>query len=471
MSYITAFRRDGRSASHIGHPGESLSEAAPPLSPPATDLPPRRRGGVALLTVANYGAQATRLIFSVVIAQVFGPVGRGAVALMTVLDEASSVVLTVGVPPAAGYRAKTGADSDQSLMNASLRLGLITFPLVAAVAVAIGVFFLSDLSTPVRWVTVLLIGWTGLVNLPSLAAMNIMQAHRDLRSLSLYSFLFGGVSLAVVLGLYAAGHLTILGVGLGLAAGRLVTALYGAARVAWPRLRPSAPLRPLLDYGVRALPGTTSMLVNNRLDQLLIAPLVDLRALGLYAVAAGTSFLPTVPANAVAAAAFSSIVPDGHLGRASRASTAVRHGLVVAAVSAIGLAALAPLAVPLLYGGSFRAAVVPTVILLLGSIPWGGQIVARQCGNALGHPGFGSIGEMAGLVVTVIGLPICVPLIGIEGAAIVSFVAYSTRFGVTVGMLRRTGVRGFIPGFADFAWLVRRSIATVAPLLRTAIDR
>ncbi|HEY4778433.1 MAG TPA: hypothetical protein VIH47_02435, partial [Solirubrobacterales bacterium] len=53
-----------------------------------------RRGGIAGLTVASYAAQGTRLALSVLVAQVFGPVGRGAVALMTVLDEASSVAFT-----------------------------------------------------------------------------------------------------------------------------------------------------------------------------------------------------------------------------------------------------------------------------------------------------------------------------------------------------------------------------------------
>jgi O-antigen/teichoic acid export membrane protein len=428
-----------------------------------------RMTGVAGLTIANYAAQGTRLVFSVVVAQVFGPAGRGAVALMTVLDEASSIALTLGVPPAAGYRAKTGADSDSALMNAALRLGLISFPLVAAIAVAVGVLFLGALEPPVRWITALLIGWTGLVNLPSLTAMNVMQAHRDLATLAVYSVLFGAVTLAVVLVLLLAGHLTIVGVGAALAAGRLVTAIYGAARVAWPKLKNAAPLRPLLGYGIKALPGTMSMLVNNRLDQLLIAPLVDLHALGLYAVAAGTSFLPTVPANSVASGAFSSITHDGGLGREGKASTAIRRGLLVSSVSALALAAVSPVVVPVIYGAAFRAAIIPTIVLLIGSIPWGGQIVARQCGNALGYPGFGSIGEVTGLVVTVIGLGAAVPLLGILGAAIVSVVAYSVRFGTTMALLRRrAGVRGIVPNVKDVRWLISRSVQAVAPLLRPA---
>lgn len=435
--------------------GAAVEVAAPPSSRP-------ERGGVALLTMANYAAQGTRLAFSVVVAQVFGPVGRGAVALITVLDEASSILLTGGVPPAAGYRAKIGANSDSALMSAALRLGLISLPLVVPLAVMIGIFLLGALEPPVRWITVLLIGWTGLVNLPSLTGMNLMQAHRDLTGLAVYNVLFGSVTLAVVLVLLLVGHLTLLGVGAALAAGRLFSSLYAAARVAWPKLRDAAPLKPLLSYGVRALPGTTSMLVNNRFDQLLIAPLVDLHALGLYAVAAGTSFLPTVPANSVASASFSAITHDSHLGRQAVASTAIRRGLLVSAVVAAGLAALAPLVVPLVYGSDFRGAVLPTVLLLAGSVPWGGQIVARQCGNALGYPGFGSVGEVAGLVVTVAGLAAAVPFLGILGAALVSLAAYVVRFATTLALLRRNaGVRGVVPGFDDAGWLISRSWQTV----------
>ncbi|HEX8917641.1 MAG TPA: oligosaccharide flippase family protein [Chloroflexota bacterium] len=413
-------------------------------------------GGAATLALASYLAQATRFGLSVLVAQVFGPAGRGAVALISVLDEASTTLFTAGVPPAAGYHAKTGKDSDAALMSAALRFGLLAFPVTAAIAVAIGFLGLGSLEPAARWFTVLLIAWTGIVNLPSLVAMSIMQAHRDLRSLAIYNMLFGMVTLIVVAALFLFGHLSIAWVAAGFVAGRLATAIYGAAKTALPRLRGTATLRPLLHYGLRALPGTTGMLLNNRLDQLLIAPLVDLRALGLYAVGAGTSFLPTVLAMSVASSAFSSITHDGHLGRRGKASMAIRRGLMVSGLSAVALAFLSPLLIPLVYGAAFKGAVVPTIVLLLSSVPWGGQIVARQCANALGYPGFGSAGEVTGLLVTGVGLLIFVPMYGILGAAVVSLAAYSVRFAVTVVLLKGKGVTGIIPGRDDLVWLWHR---------------
>jgi O-antigen/teichoic acid export membrane protein len=415
---------------------------------------PPGRGGVGVLTAANYFAQATRFALSIIVAQIFGPVGRGGVALISVLDEASTVLFSFGVPPAAGFYAKVGENTDAELMNAGARIGLLTLALTIPAGLLIGLLALQSLEPEARWLTILLIAWTGVVNLPGLVAMNILQAHRYLHGLAVYNVLFGLVTILVVVLLAILGHLTIAGVALGFVLGRAATAVYGIARTAWPRLRaPAAPLSAQLRYGTRALPGTVGMLLNNRFDQLLIAPLVDLRALGLYAVAAGTSFLPTILATSVASASFSTIEHDAHLGRRSSVSAAIRRGLIVSAIGALGLAVTSPVLIPLLYGSAFRPAIVPTVILLVGSIPWGGQIVARQCCNALGHPSFASFGELVGLAITVTGLLIFVPLFGILGAAAVSLAAYTVRFSVTLVLLHRTGIGHFAPSTDDLLWL------------------
>ena len=121
----------------------------------------------------------------------------------------------------------------------------------------------------------------------------------------------------------------------------------------------------------------------------------------------------------------------------------------MSAIASVALAAISPVIIPLIYGAAFQDAVRPTIILLVGSIPWGGQIVARQCANALGFPGFSSVGECVGLAVTIIGLVLFVPSYGIIGAAVVSVVAYAARFVTTLLLLRKEGVRHFVPGFDD----------------------
>ena len=417
----------------------------------------RRKGGVPTLTIGNAASLAASLLTSILVAQILGPAGRGAVALITAADEVSTALFTAGVPIAAGYHAKVGLDSDRALINAALRAGVLLLPLTAAAALLVGVLGLGSLEPAARWLTVLLIGWTGLVNLPGLTAANIMRAHREFRHLAIYQATFFSLTLIVVAFCAVLGGLSVAWVAAAFVLGRLVTAAYGLAATAWPSLGPHARLGPLFRYGLKAMPGSAGTLFNNRLDQLIIAPMVSFGDLGLYAVAAGTSLAPAFLAMSMAANAFATVEEDAHRGRQASAATAIRRGLLVSALAAAGLALVTPVAIPLLYGSAFTGAIGPTIVLLGGSVAWGGQLVAAQCANALGQPSYSSVAEVIGVLVTVLGLVLFVPQYGIIAAAVVSLAVYTIRLAITLVLLRRDGVRHVIPGFDDLAWLWRRS--------------
>lgn len=408
--------------------------------------------------LGNGVALAARLLLSIVVAQVLGPAGRGAVALISAADEVSTALFTAGVPIAAGYHAKLGLDSDRALINAALRAGVLLLPLTAAIALLVGVLGLGELEPAARWLTVLLIGWTGLVNLPGLTAASIMRAHREFRHLAIYQGSFISLSLVVVAFCAVLGGLSVAWVAGAFVLGRIAAAAYGLSATAWPSLRPHARLGPLFRFGLKAVPGSAGTLLNNRLDQLIIAPMVSFGDLGLYAVAAGTSLTPAFLAMSMASNAFATVQKDAGLGRGASAATAIRRGILVSAFAAAGLALVTPVLIPLLYGSAFTGAIGPTIILLAGSVAWGGQLVAIQCANALGRPGYSSVAEAVGVLVTVVGLVVFVPTYGIVAAAVVSLVVYVTRLGFTLGLLRREGVRHVIPGLDDLSWLWHRSI-------------
>jgi O-antigen/teichoic acid export membrane protein len=447
---------NGLSNENIDGAGMEMSRAAVRLRESAPLPDQRGKGGVPILTVGNGIAVATRLLTSILVAQILGPAGRGAVALINVVDEASTALLTGGIPTAAGYHAKLGLDSDRALINAALRAGFLLLPLTVTAAMLVGVLGLASLEPTARWLTVLLIGWTGLVNLPGLTAANILQAHRELRHLAIYRSSFNSVTLVVVALCAVLGGLSVAWVAAAFVLGRIVTGVYGLTATAWPSMRPHARLKPLLRYGLRALPGSVGPLLNTRLDQLVIAPMVGFGDLGLYAVAAGTSFAPAVLPMSMAASAFAMVEKDADRGRQASAATAIRRGILASALAAAGLALVTPILIPLLYGSAFAGAIGPTMILLGGSVAWGGQLVASQCANALGQPSYSSISEVTGVLVTIVGLVIFVPLYGITGAAVVSLAAYVIRLAVTLLLLRREGVKHITPGFDDLAWLWRR---------------
>lgn len=409
------------------------------------------------LAVGNAVTLATSLLTSILVAQILGPAGRGAVALISVADEVAKALFSAGVPIAAGYHAKVGLDSDRALINAAVRAGTLLLPLTAAAALLAGVLGLQSLEPTARWLTVLLIGWTGLVNLPGLAAANIMRAHREFRHLAIYQASFFSVTLIVVAFCAVLGGLSVAWVAAAFVLGRILTGAYGLAVTAWPSLGPHARLGPLFRYGLKAMPGSVGTLFNNRLDQLIIAPMVSFGDLGLYAVAAGTSLTPAFLTMSMAANAFATVEKDADRGRRASAATAIRRGILVSALAAAGLALITPVLIPLVYGSAFVGAIGPTIILLGGSVAWGGQLVAAQCANALGRPSYSSVSEVIGVLVTVVGLVIFVPLYGIVGAAVVSVATYVLRLAVTLGLLRREGVKHVTPGVDDLAWLWRRS--------------
>ena len=284
-----------------------------------------RKGGVPILTLGNGAAVSTRLLVSILVAQILGPAGRGAVALICAVDEVSTALFTGGMQIAAGYHAKLGVDSDRALINAAFRTGVLLLPLSATVAVLVGVFGLTDLEPAARWLTMLLIGWTGLVNLPGLTTANIIRAHREFQHMPstrpFYSVMLVVVAVCAVLG-----GLSVAWVAAAFALGRILTAGYGVAATTWPSLGRYAQLGPLFRYGLRAMPGSVGTLINNRIDQLILVPMVSFRELGLYAVASGTSLVPTFLSMSMATSAFAAVEKDADRGRRVSLATAIRHG-------------------------------------------------------------------------------------------------------------------------------------------------
>ena len=78
--------------------------------------------------------------------------------------------------------------------------------------------------------------------------------------------------------------------------------------------------------------------------------------------------------------------------------------------------------------------------LVPGSASTGLFLVVWSTGNAIGDPSLAGKSQLAGLVVTVIGLPLLLPHLGVPGAALVSTVSYAVRLLVSLRLLRRHGV-------------------------------
>ncbi len=104
--------------------------------------------------------------------------------------------------------------------------------------------------------------------------------------------------------------------------------------------------------------------------------------------------------------------------------------LAVLVCTVIGAAA--PVAIPLLFGHEFRAAVLAAVILVPAAGVLGVNFSLQEGVRGLGRPYLVLRAELFGLLVTAITLALLLRPLGLMGAAIASLLGYST---VTFSML------------------------------------
>lgn len=110
----------------------------------------------------------------------------------------------------------------------------------------------------------------------------------------------------------------------------------------------------------------------------------------------------------------------------------------IAIAVAATIAALAGVAVPLVYGADFSGSVTPLRILLVGTLLYAAAGVACSGLYAVNRPFTAALAQFTAAVFTVAGLLLFLRSGGIEAEAIVSTVAYSLVFVITVLLYRRT---------------------------------
>ena len=177
-------------------------------------------------------------------------------------------------------------------------------------------------------------------------------------------------------------------------------------------------------FASRSGVASLAQVANNRLDQLLMIPLVSPRQLGLYAVAVNVSSLAVIAVGAIVSVV-NPRVARGDLGAGAQA---LRVTLAFVLVANLLLAAISPILVPLIFGQPFALAVPMVEILLVASLPGAGVWVLGGIMQSAGHPGVPARSEVAAVVITVAGLVLLLPALGGIGAAIVSLAAYSAEF-------------------------------------------
>jgi O-antigen/teichoic acid export membrane protein len=193
--------------------------------------------------------------------------------------------------------------------------------------------------------------------------------------------------------------------------------------VAWPT---PALARRIYVFGVRGQLGNLLLLLNLRLDFVILGALAGAAPLGAYALASRfAELLRLLPVSV-----FWVFYP--RYARAPRTVAASQARAMIPRLGALTVAAAIPLApaaavfFPWIFGPAFQAAILPAQILLVGLVAEGiGGIVTPYLYGE-GRPGLNSLAMGAGVVVTVLLDVLLIPRFQAVGAAVASSSAYIT---------------------------------------------
>lgn len=260
--------------------------------------------------------------------------------------------------------------------------------------------------------------------------------------------------------LRALAHLTAIGLLLGMAQLDLAAAIWSLVGVysgaaLWMGVRVHRALRRLAQPAASAGPGlprlamhlvrrgwlgqlsAISYLLMLRFDQMLLESFLDIRAVGIYAMAAwGAELLWLVP-EALNPLLVHSSADDRNQQRDLTAARAVRLGLWTTAIAAVPLALLAPPLLGLLRDGAFLPAVPALWVLLPGVVAFAPGAILAGDFIGRGKPHWNTQASGVTVALNIVLCLLWIPSLGLLGAAWSSTVAYALGSAIMLCRFRR----------------------------------
>lgn len=194
-------------------------------------------------------------------------------------------------------------------------------------------------------------------------------------------------------------------------------------------------------YGAQGQIANMAALFNYRLDQFLVAAFVSRAGVGHYTVAVGFGEAVWWISSSVAMVLLPRLTSMEKEDVEEMTPLVCRNTLLVSVFGAIGLVAISPWAIEILFGEEFDESVVPMILLMPG-------IVAASASRVLGTYFFSQGRIILNTYVTFIALGATIaldfaliPWLEVEGAAIASSIAYIIALGATLYWYRNLSGR------------------------------
>ena len=178
-------------------------------------------------------------------------------------------------------------------------------------------------------------------------------------------------------------------------------------------------MRSMLMFSSKVWFGSVVSMLLDRAAPLLMAPLSSVHDLGIYSVANTISDMPLIVALAIAGALFG---VNAKTTNVDQVTTTSRLTILAGICGCAVLGGTLPLWIAPLFGEQFRAATLPTVMLMASAVLCIPGIMAAAGLAAWGHPGLRSIGLAITLVVNLTCFVVLVPSFGVSGACWASII-------------------------------------------------
>jgi O-antigen/teichoic acid export membrane protein len=418
------------------------------------------RTPTAKTTFANLLILGGNAVAGIVSARALGPSGRGQLAVVILWTAMIHMLGSLGLLSSCSYHVARWPERRPALcrwfscLAARQAVGMT----VVSAALLTWLHFRLHLA-PV--LTIEYMTWAGAATI-TLYGTCYVQGLGDFRRFNLIRVIPGTAPALVIIAIAIAVRLTPAEAG-----AAYLLPIWCSAFLAWawlrrPTKRPlslsltSSERHSLWSYGWRSLASFSGLTLNRSADQLALGLLVPVGTLGLYSVAvAASSPLPSLVAS-FGMVGLPTVTALRGRAKARATWTTLRRAVYLLVILSPPLAIVLPRAIPLVYGTQYATAIVPAEVLLVGAVFAALASVADDLLRAHGYPGFVSLSQGAGGIVTLIGTMLlgghpllAVALVSALGY-LISFVLALVRLTIATQQLRLDRHLGEEPAIIEY---------------------
>lgn len=404
---------------------------------------------VSLVAISRMVSIALTLMTAPIIARAIAPVGRGETA--TAIAAITIVPILVGFGLPLEMRRRSATQNSHSSVRAARDICIALFfpsalvsailfytvfasmPFAVAITASLGVA-LAPLS--VSW----LCDQSVLIGRGNFRAVALIQLAQPVMYVSIVAlgFAFGLITVQYVIVANLAGVVSAFAVGL-----HVCRASFLGAR----DLRKSV-IRGGIKYAGSSIVEASA----NRLDQILVLPLIGAFGAGLYSIAVTVSSIPLSIGHALGAHFFNLSARQGPSAR-SVGGDAIRSAIVLVVVFVSPIAFAVPFLVPVVFGSDFEEAVPSVLVSLIGSVFMTIAYVGSMVLAGAGRGGMMTYAQLGCLIVGISFLYLLAPIWGSLGASVASASGYLVLF-VIIAVSLKVRPAELLPKVADIRYAI-----------------